>query len=276
MELHLEVILGFAIAAGVGLYYVMGGTSHCNIALSGWSGVGTSTLTLLLSRLLGRRYVYLGAVFRDLGSRLGFAEEGMDRPAADAYLEPIIGRTVDNYVDFVLLNGDGVILESDLSAFRLGTHERVVSVFLKAEMETRLERIAYDNREGGAEALAERDRVLREKYLELWGIDIFDQELINEKYNLVLNTSDFSILEKVLAVLAYFRHDGRLSYDWDEIERRSSTEVENYLRYGKSEYRNALERDGLVMGAKEIEADIAANFAEDVASFPEDVRTLFG
>ena len=92
---------------------------HIPIAISGWSGVGTSTVALQVAWVWQRKYYYFGKLFRDLGEKIGYQNEGMDRVKADDYLEKIIGKTVDKYVDFLLLSGRNIVVESDIACFRL-------------------------------------------------------------------------------------------------------------------------------------------------------------
>ena len=120
-----------------------------NIALSGWSGAGTSTTTLMLAVLLEKIYIPLTSVFREGGKELGKLDkehEDRDLPAFEEYIQPMIGKTVDRYVDYKLVNGSGIILESDICAFRVGKQPELFSIFLKADLKTRGERFETDGR----------------------------------------------------------------------------------------------------------------------------------
>jgi cytidylate kinase len=61
-----------------------------NITISSWPGTGATTLSLILANLLKRKYLNMGNVFRYLGLKLGFSNEGVDRPEFDNYIENII------------------------------------------------------------------------------------------------------------------------------------------------------------------------------------------
>ncbi len=108
-----------------------------NVAVSGWSGAGSTSVTLILALMLQRKYVYIGSVFRYIGEYLGYDDEGMSRIEADLLLERQIGRLMDEYVDWVLVNENNIILESDLSCFRIGKRDDVFGVFLEASLEDR-------------------------------------------------------------------------------------------------------------------------------------------
>ena len=72
------------------------------VAFSGWSGVGTSTISMQAAWVWKRKYIYFGKLFRELGECLGYSNEGQDRVAADEYLEKEMGPIVDKFVDFLL------------------------------------------------------------------------------------------------------------------------------------------------------------------------------
>ncbi|KXK27468.1 MAG: Cytidylate kinase [candidate division WS6 bacterium OLB20] len=172
-----------------------------NIALTGWPGVGTSTLTLLLALILDMRYVYIGSVFRTINEKLKVEGEHSLSSEFEQMIQPLIGKTIDTYVDHILLNKSGIILESDLSAFRIGKHPKVYSIFIRAGMEARKKREAKDGRVGVDAPLEERDAALREEYIKLWDTDIFDDELIARKYNVIIDNSSLTVEEEITAIL---------------------------------------------------------------------------
>src|SRR3990167_4263965 len=164
-----------------------------NITISGWPGGGTTSLSLLLSILLQWQYLNIGWVFRDVGKKLGYSEEGTTRPQFDEFIEPIIGATIDNYSDHKLLNESQIILESDLAGFRLGKHPKVYSIFLKTEQKERISMVSREGRQNAVAVLKERDKILQQKYQQMWGIDIFDEQLIERRFNLVIDNTKINL-----------------------------------------------------------------------------------
>ena len=58
-----------------------------NIALSGWPGSGATTLALLLTLILQKKFIYLGQLFRDLGELMGYENDGESRVVFDNFIE---------------------------------------------------------------------------------------------------------------------------------------------------------------------------------------------
>jgi len=86
-----------------------------NFAISGWAGSGSTSLALLISKMTKRKYLYIGNVFRYLGQQLGYDDKGEKRPEFDNYIEGIIGKTVDDFIDHRLLSTENIILEGDIA-----------------------------------------------------------------------------------------------------------------------------------------------------------------
>jgi cytidylate kinase len=247
-----------------------------NVALSGWSGVGTTTLTLILALLLKRNYIYIGSVFRFLNEALNKAGDPALSAEFEQFIQPQVGKTLDNYIDYKLLNSNNVIVESDLSTFRIGKHPKVYSIFIKSSEAMREKRTKKDKRKDEA-PIAERDRALREEYLKLWNIDVFDTELIARKYNLIIDNSELSVEQEVTAVLQKLQEQPRFAddYNWKRILKSVTRVLKLYQSKGKDKLREELRKKGLVLQPQQIMTEIVQVFPEDVKLFAPQVQKLF-
>ncbi len=249
-----------------------------NVAVSGWSGVGSTTVTLILALALKRKYVYIGSVFRYLGMQLGYANEGVARLEADRLLERSIGKLMDRYVDWVLLNEENVILESDLSTFRIGKQERVFSVFLKAGVEARAARVSKDSRgENAVEILRSRDAEHKVLYEELWGIDYFDDGLISGNYWEVVESGELNLEKTLFEVLGRMRKFPHLAsqYDWADVEAQMPMWIGVFDKLGKDGLRSELEKQGLMVDFEQILRQVKSMFGRELEQLPLEVRELF-
>lgn len=250
-----------------------------NITLSSWPGSGATTLGIILANLLKRKYINVGNIFRYLGLKLGFSNEGIDRPEFDNYIENIIGPTVDNYVDYKLLNDSNLIIDADISAFRLGKHPKIFSIFLKADLDNRIERSITKNREDTIVILEKRDKILRAKYIELWKVDFFDEDLIKHKYNLLFDNSNMSIENEVHQIVNSFENYLKFKNIpheyWVGIKKDIEKNVQLFLNNGKQHMIELLTQDGLESNVREIITEITQLFPEDVNAFPENIKNLF-
>lgn len=248
-----------------------------NISVSGWSGSGATSLALILTSLFSYRYLHLGGVFRYLGSKLGHSEEGFNRPKFDDYIEPIIGPTADKYRDYKLLEDDGFIADSDLGTFLIGKHPKVFSIFLKSEFEERVKKVIKDEREDALSVLKERDEINRKFYLDMHNIDVFDEELIDRKFNYVLDNTHVSLDSETRMVIENLRTIAhfKTAFDLKDIDDRVDEEVERFAVLGKNAYKETLLKKKLIVTPKQIITEISQLFPEDLAEYPENIRDIF-
>jgi cytidylate kinase len=137
------------------------------IAISGKSGCGNTTVSRLVSDMLGIRFINF--TFRSLAEERGMSlQEVLDLAAKDDSWD----REVDQRQISIAREDGGCVLGSRLAIWML--EEADLKVYLRASPETRVKRIV--NREGGTiEAVAaftgDRDRRDRERYLRIYAID---------------------------------------------------------------------------------------------------------
>lgn len=248
-----------------------------NISVSGWSGSGATSLALILTKLLNYQYLHLGGIFRFLGEQLGHSEEGFNRPQFDDYIEPIIGPTLDRYRDYKLLESEGILADSDLGTFLIGKHPKVFSVFLKSSFEERSKKVLKDNRDDAITVLKERDAVNRDFYLKMHNVDIFNEELIDRKFNLVIDNSHLNLESEVRMVLEQILATPHLKgiIDLGSIYTQMEQEVKEFSMLGKDNYKKILKDNKQVLEAEEIIQEVSKTFPEDLVEFPEKISNIF-
>ncbi|GHV16178.1 cytidylate kinase [Spirochaetia bacterium] len=137
------------------------------IAISGKSGCGNTTVSRLVSKALGLRFINF--TFRTLAEERGMSlAEVLPLAEQDDYWD----KEVDRRQVALARQEGGCVLGSRLAIWMLP--EADLKVYLTAKADTRIRRIL--NREGGeAEAVAafteKRDQLDRERYIRLYGID---------------------------------------------------------------------------------------------------------
>jgi cytidylate kinase len=137
------------------------------IAISGKSGCGNTTVSRLVSDMLGIRFINF--TFRNLAEERGMSlEEVLVQAAKDDSWD----REVDRRQVALARESGGCVLGSRLAIWML--EEADLKVYLTAAPLTRAKRIV--NREGGtlesvAAFTADRDRQDRDRYLRIYAID---------------------------------------------------------------------------------------------------------
>lgn len=157
--------------------------SRMRIAISGHSGCGNTTATRNVGTELG--LTIINYTFRNLAEDLGLSFEQIQRESLN---DPLY----DYLNDFMLIRAsrhDNVVIGTRLAAWIVDADLRI---WLEAPVEARASRIFERERKGSVgDMLAKtilRDRENRQRYLELYGIDIDD----HDGFDLSINTHQLS------------------------------------------------------------------------------------
>jgi len=236
-----------------------------NIVVSGWSGAGSSTLSLILADLIGYKLMQGSQTFRFIGKSLGFGQTGIDRITADTFLEKYWGPIYDKYIDFAILNEDHILVESDLAAFRVGKIDNLFSVFLMASLESRKERLKSDSREKDIPLLEQRELEHQKQYIATKGLDWLDKDIIAKKYNLPLESSNLNIAGVLDAV--FEKLDLPEKFNTEEIEQL-------FWQKGKDYFYNSLKSKELLFSTNEIIVNIRTLFPNVIKTFPKVLQDI--
>lgn len=248
-----------------------------NIAVSGWPGSGSTSFSLILAAILKRKYLYIGDIFRYLGTELGHTVTGKSEIDFHNYIENIVGHTIDTYIDQKLTTENNILLEADIAAFRLGRNPKIFSVFIKTTYEERLRRVVVDARLDGDIYLSQRDEALKTKYKELWDIDFFDDEAIATKYNLVIDNTNMSLeteLKQTIEALNEY-HKFSDTFDINKTYAKIDSEVAKFWKEGKKSFKKRLMAKKLYVSPQDILHEITKEFPEDVVKFPQEIQNVF-
>lgn len=158
------------------------------ITISGPPGSGTTTASRRVAAELGLELLPGGEVFRALAAERGMTLREFGRYAAG---HPAVDVEFDTRLAERARRG-GVVIESRLAGW-IAKNERLdaVIVLIDCDPRVRAERVAQREGTPVARALAEnaeRERIERERYLAVYGIDIADRSV----YDLVLDSGRLS------------------------------------------------------------------------------------
>lgn len=162
------------------------------IAISGKSGCGNSTVSRLVSDRLGLRLI--NYTFKNLAAEYGIGFAELHARAAHDFS---IDRTLDRR-QLAAADGGACVLASRLAIWLLADAE--LKVYLAAPPEVRARRIARREQtpfDVALDATGRRDANDRQRYLQLYRIDIDDAELAD----LVVDTSVLDQFEAAAAIV---------------------------------------------------------------------------
>lgn len=183
------------------------------IAISGLSGVGSSTTAKLVAERLN--LPMNNFTFRNLAAEWGTTLEDLQvRAETDTSIDLELDRRLINFIQ----SNESCLIATDLACClddpkvytKLGLDRGAdydFKIWLEAPLEIRAKRMHH--REGGdfetvKEYNHQRDLDNRERYLRLYGVDIFDHNNVDwllETSNLTLNQVVDLITEKISSIL---------------------------------------------------------------------------
>ena len=168
------------------------------LTISGLHGTGKSTIGKLISQKLGIRYYSTGQAFRDLAKEKNFTLEEFSY-----YVEknPSIDKLLDDKIIEIALK-DNIIIDSQLSAYILDSIANF-KILLTCPLETRVNRMSERDNSLYEEKL--KETLIREKselarFNKLYSIDLNDQLLRENLYDLIIDTAELTI-EEILELI---------------------------------------------------------------------------
>jgi cytidylate kinase len=249
-----------------------------NFAVSGWSASGSTILTLLLASIFKLRIYPATKIFRTIDKKLGLGKSGKAlRKEFEDEVQPKVGKTIDNYIDYKLLNDNEIILESDIAGFRIGNHPKVFSIFLQTDMETRRKRAKGTDREKNETSIGRRDNILQDAYIKLWNIDIFDKELIKRKYSLVIDNSKLNIPDEIKIIIEALSEDQiyKNFTDWKSYRTQIKKMIELFDLKGQKGLIEYLNKRNLIVSTEDMMKEITIIYPEEVTTFPDKIQKMF-
>ncbi|OGE14472.1 hypothetical protein A3F00_00550 [Candidatus Daviesbacteria bacterium RIFCSPHIGHO2_12_FULL_37_11] len=166
-----------------------------NIAISGDTGTGKTTLAKKLAKKLGWQHLSTGEYFRKWHGEHGIPLEKTGE----------IPEEVDKEIDFgyqtKMQDEEHIIFESRLSGWLSKNFPFVFRIICITDFEVAMERVSKRDRisiEEAKEKSQERSKALQEKFENLYGVKNF---LDPEYFNLVVDTTNMDPLETLEFVL---------------------------------------------------------------------------
>ena len=172
------------------------------IAISGLHGTGKSTISKLLADRLKIEYYSTGQAFRELAN-----EKNMSVEEFTVYVEdhPEIDKKLDEKILKIAEKGN-VVIESQLSAHILKTIADL-KVMLTCSLKIRVKRMAERDLSTFEAKLKEtltREKSELDRFRELYSIDLSNEDVVKELFDLVIDTQNLTIndiLDKILSAL---------------------------------------------------------------------------
>lgn len=230
-----------------------------NLILTGWVSSGSTSTALILAKLLKKKFVYAGGMYKRLAAEMGYDPKSSDL----IKFEETYGERWDwlweNYLLWKLANETNILANAKIVGFIIDSTPNVFSSFITVPVEVRAKRASGDSR---SEQISERDKVLQARWKKVFGIDFMDIDFIRQTHDLVIDNSNISIAQTAYEIFNSYKLAMGFSdiYTLKDFEREEKT----IIKIGSKEYQNTLEKENLVITHKEIASDWITKFQKQL------------
>ncbi|MEP7104120.1 MAG: hypothetical protein ABI721_05435 [Candidatus Dojkabacteria bacterium] len=247
------------------------------VIVSGWPGCGSTTLSIILAKILKLK-LYRGTdSFRYFIKNLNMQDEGAGVVAIETLVQPYWGPIYDKYITetFESITTDNIIVDSDITGFLTGKKDDILSIFLHSSTEERRKHLATDKRALDSDILDEIDAKLGREYKSLYNLDFLNLNYVGKYYQLVLDNTGTPISEEVMLVLNRMKMVGFINEStFDDIKARIIDEEKFYWQTGKKAYIELLQTQGQIVTAEEIIKAVRERFPDEIAKFPGNLKNI--
>lgn len=171
------------------------------IAISGFHGTGKSTIGSILAEKLNLKHYSTGDAFRSLAK-----EKGMSLREFSMYVEdnPDIDEMLDQKVITKTSKHENIVVDSLLSGYLLKDIADF-KVLLTAPLKTRVKRMTERDDTNYQKKLSEtkfRERSEIERFKDLYNIDLEEEILKKQIFDLIIETQHYSVKEIANMIIA--------------------------------------------------------------------------
>jgi cytidylate kinase len=196
-----------------------------NIIISSWPQAGGTTRATLLSHLINFQFI-------NVGNLQNYVANGMIKHP-DAYLifEAQYGSSWDfiweKYVNWKIDHTNQLIIDGMITGFFAENRENLFEVMVVAHERARLLR---SNR---PIVLQARDKMVRERWLKKYQVDIFNLSQIELNYDLILDSTNFDLQSDLEVILEDITTKfGNSAFDIKKIKPRVKQIIDTFHNQG--------------------------------------------
>lgn len=241
-----------------------------NIIVSSWPSSGGTTMALLIANLLQMQYVYGGGVLKTFAKEMYGAESGKPHIQFEQEYGIPWDGIWEAYAKWASETKSHILLEGMTAGF-FYNNDNTFAIMFKASLESRAQRSDRDSRLDSLETLKIRDVEVRERWIRDLGVDVYDEDLIKEKYDLMLDTSGMTITESLLSVQEHLQESG---FDVNISMAEAAALEQKYWDKGKDFFKEKLRAKGLLLDAGNVFTEWKEHFPKMVSELPEDMRVV--
>ncbi len=245
-----------------------------NIIFSGWPASGGSTLAMSTAILLDYKYLYAGGLLKFLADKLYGSGDGQGQ----MQFENEVGKKWDDiweaYAEWKINTSQHTLMEGKTAGFLIDG-ESIFRIMTIADVHTRAGRASLEGRELAEEIIKQRDVEVRQRWIEHLGIDVYDRNLINQRYQGVIDTSGMTLQEELEIVVDMLRRSMKFEgVEFADLVDPAKQLAELFNTQGKLGIKQKLEKEKLWITPQEILKEWNSQFPEMVKTLPNDFASV--
>lgn len=237
-----------------------------NIIVSSWPAAGGTTIAILLSYMLGLKYVYAGSVSRYLAAHL--ADNDLVKLFKKYGVE--WDTLWESYREQILAQDSGMLLEGMTAGFLQQDKTNVYSIMISAELETRARRLVAEGRVESVEQMKDRQQEDEDRWYKQFGFKFYDVNDINQHYSLHIDNTKLTIEETLEIIFNALAQEDYFSdkYFFPDLVKQIDSTVKEYWEQGKDHFRTNLSAKNLIIQPEQVikswvELDIIKQIDDD-------------
>lgn len=238
-----------------------------NIIISSWPSAGGSTAARFVALVFEMKYIYAGSVLKRWADKMGYNSKTNAINAWAEKYHDYWDLVWEGFIAVYAKNSSNTVFEGMTAGFLLD-NDNLFKIFIKASTTERDKRAKTDGR---TEDISTRDDFLRKEWLERFAIDFYDESLIKNRYDFVVDSSNMGIKEvSRLLITRLGKEDIR------------DQKMANTLKTFESHYRNyqqkktylisELEKRNLLISADELLIKIYEEYTDLVKDIPQEMK----
>lgn len=190
-----------------------------NIVVSSWPGAGGTSVSIMLTDLLGYKFLSISSILDYLTTAMYKSSDYSLRVNFEREFGNYWDDILHQYIEWKLANEDNIVVDGRVTGFFVENEKKIFEIMVIADMTTRINRYSKSQF-----YLSEQDNVTRLRWLNKLHIDIFNLRQIELNYDLIIDNSTMSLGDELFVILDFLLYDNHISKkQYKELSQKIAT-----------------------------------------------------
>lgn len=241
-----------------------------NIVVSSWPGAGGTSVSLMLTELLGCRYLNVSHVLDLLAGILYKSADDANLIKFEREFGNVWDDIWEKYISWKLGKEDKIVVDGRITGFFVEDEKRIFEIMIIADMTTRLRRFS-----SSPFYLSEQDNITRLRWLNRLHIDVFNIKQIELNYDIIIDNSTMNLGDELSVILDFMYYENHIDEEQYKKYAHLIAPLKNEVRMNKVSNikQNLISRKALI-SPQEVLKEWNENFRSDVERMPEILKLI--